>query len=524
MRYQISYTHLSCLFCVVILTLVHTTPILADVDPVTGEPLSQTFSVTVNGQAVSVIRYEDIDYVQAPVCCNAQIAITRLDGQAIENYRVRPDRFGITGTVTDNQLTLTLNQHGQLVVNIGLMRKLILLLEPPASDRPRPGDTGLINIMTYNVDPTGTLDNTALIQQAINELPSNGVLYFPAGRYLTGSLDLKSNMTLYVDDQAIIKGTSDHTKHLFNGSYLYFLRGENLTNVKILGQGTIDANGEVVRTLWEAIKGQKVPGRIFLMIGCQNLNVNGMIFRDSYSWNMHLVTCDNVEIQNVKILSSMSHSNGDGLDLDGCIDVFVDNCLFYAWDDAISLKAAWSSRSPLNNTVRNCVLWSQMATGIRLGTESHSTAFSNFLFENIDILRANTMIRIFDYQGADIHDLIFRNMWFDEYSLYAHELGYDEVDSGDVTAGETYLMLTLISQTSSYPVGKVHDILLEKIHTSVMVGSKFYGIDPGDGSKTVYDNTIHNLYCAGVLITTAEDAHIRGNDFGEIPTIEYSGQ
>jgi len=48
-------------------------------------------------------------------------------------------------------------------------------------------------------------------------------------------------------------------------------------------------------------------------------------------------------------------------------------------------------------------------------------------FEDIDILRANTMLRIYNYDGAEVHDILFRNLWFEEYSLRVQDLGYDGI-------------------------------------------------------------------------------------------------
>lgn len=496
--------------------------------PVTDEPISDTYAVHVDGNPVPVIRYEDIDYVQFPFTEPVDISITRLDGKPIESSRIRPERLGYEPVIKGSSMTFALDQPRKLFVNINLMRKVLILAEPVATDRPSPDSPGVVSVLEYQVDRNGRRDNTDLIQKTIDELPRNAMLYFPPGRYLTGSLHLKNDMTLYLDENAILKGNNNPDQHQFRGNYLYFLRGEDIENVKICGMGTIDANGDVIRNAWqERLSKRKVPGRAVLMVNVKGLVVQGVTVRDSYSWNVHVVESDNVRFDNVKVLSSLTHSNGDGLDLDGCVNVLVDDCLLYCEDDAITPKAAWSNRSPENYLVRNCILWSQRATGIRLGAETHSPAFRNMVFENIDFLRANTMIRIYNYDGADIHNIVFRNLWIEEYTMFVQDEGYVETNRVESSAhpGITYMFYVYMhKRRDNSKVGPVHDVLVENVHSQRIARSKLYGLPLANGDKSIWDITFRNLYENGEPIPTAEQARISHNEHAEPPTFSHDAR
>lgn len=477
----------------------------AAVDPVTGELLGSTFIVKIDGKVVPTRSYEDMDHLTFAWSKSVTLTVSRDDGKPIVASRIRPLRLEIPSTVAQSTLQFKLDKPQHLVINIDKLRKLVVIPQLLDPDRPDLNLPGVINVQSLGADPTGKVDNTAILQQAIDNLPTNGTLYFPAGCYRTGSLNLKSDMTLYVDAHALIKGSDDFKQHRFRRSYLYFIKAENAQNIRILGHGIIDANGGLIRRAWQVEKNKrKVAGRCFLSVNVKNLTIKNVTFRESYSWNVHFVTTDNLHVDRVKVFSSMSNSNGDGFDVDGCDGVLVENCLIFAEDDAITPKASWTTANAQNYVFRNCILWSQNATGIRVGDETKSPEFANMLFENIDILRANTMIRLNAADGGDVHDLIFRNFWLEEYTMHVQDLGFDEIcrlakiPGKKRGPGQTYMLqLYMHKRKPNSPAGLIRDVLLENIHSSVLVKSKFSGMPRPDGLKSVRNITFRNYTAAG---------------------------
>jgi len=480
-----------------------------------GEPLSTAFRLEVGGKAVPLHRYEDIDYAHFPFQGATTIRITRLDGTGIAAHRIRPERLGYQGEAKGAALTFQLDQPRKLVVNIDRLRKVVIMAEAP-QDPP-------LAVELTGLDGTGQQDNTARIQKAIDELPKNGVLRIPPGRYQTGSLRLKSDMTLYLDHGAILKGSSNPELHTMRGTYLYFLLGENLSNVTLAGPGTIDANGGATRAAWEKKLGQeKVPGRALLFLDSKNVQVRDVTIRDSYSWNVHVVECDDVVIDNVKVLSNLTHGNGDGLDLDGCVNVKVSDCFLYCEDDAISPKASWSHRTPENYQVRDCILWSQCATGIRLGDETDSPAFRDMSFENIDILRANTMLRIYNYDGAELHGIRFRNLWLEEYSMHVQDQGYEETARHrPAHEGVTSLLHVYIRKRGEKSrLGTVRDVRLKNVHSQKLVKSRLSGEARPDGTKGIRQIVFKGFTENGQPLDTLQALQVKLGEDSEGVSVE----
>jgi polygalacturonase len=406
------------------------------------------------------------------------------------------------------------------------LRKLILLPQILDPDAPNPAQpaAGVVDVQSLGTDSSGRLDNTTILQAAIDTLPANGTLYFPAGLYRTGSLDLKSDMTLYLADRAVLKGSDDHRRHKFHprSNTLYFLGAESVRNLHIRGHGLIDANGHAARLAWEKERGvRKIPGRCLPIRNGLNLTLRSVTIRNSCSWSIHLVDADDVQIEGLKVLSNFTDSNGDGLDLDGCNGVRVENCLIYAEDDAISPKAAWSTRSPRNFVIRDCILWSQNATGIRLGSEARSAEFADMLFENIDVLRANTMVRIFNYDGADMHRITFRNLWVEEYTQHAQERAEEEIRRLPEKRGpdHTYLLHVYVRPNAGAPAGQVREVRLENVHAARLVRSALTGAPRPDGVPSIRDIVFRHCTVAGRCLTDATALKISANAHAAPPTV-----
>ena len=469
----------------------------------------------VNKMPLAVHRFGDIDYVHFACSGPTRLTIRRLDASTVNSCRVRPTQLGITAAPHSDSVEVMVFPRNKLVVNVDHLRKLFVFVE--LDDRQDvPEGHKRIDIVQRGADPSGQRDSTEVIQSTIDALDAGDELYFPPGCYRTGSLRLKSDMTLRLAGGAILKGTDDHRRYQFfrDGSYLYFLLIDGLKNVRIIGPGTIDANGYIVRRKWQEAKGvRKQPGRLLLCVDSQNIEVRDVILRDSFSWTAHLVNCDECEIGNVKILADTRNSNVDGLDVDGCRRLTAEDLFIYAEDDAISVKAAWCHENPRDLAFRNCILWSQNATGIRVGTETEAEAFRRMVFENTSILRANTMVRIFCHQGAHIEDVAFRDFWMEELSMYAPN-DYEEFRRiAEVTKGVTYLLQLQVRKEKGKGIGTIQDVLFENVKAQVGAGSKIKGYDAPAGTTLIRNVTVRNLKIEDQWVSDATTGRFSINDY-----------
>lgn len=212
-----------------------------------------------------------------------------------------------------------------------------------------------------------------------------GTVYFPPGRYLTGTLFLKSHVRLHLDAGATLVGSSQlsdypvtvcgfrsYTDNYTDKSLLY---GENLDNVGIEGAGTIDGQGAAFQGPY------KVRPYMIRLIGCRGVHVSGVTIRDSPMWVQHYLNCEDVHIAGITVRSRVN-ANNDGIDIDCSERVRISDCDISSGDDAIVLKST-AARPCRNVVITNCVL-SSRCNALKLGTETNG-GFENIVIDNCSI-------------------------------------------------------------------------------------------------------------------------------------------
>ena len=223
----------------------------------------------------------------------------------------------------------------------------------------------MFNVKDFGAKGDGIgLDGIA-INRAIDEAANagGGTVYFPAGNYLSGSIHLKSNICLYIDQGATLIAASDSTEfdkpeksvndiyqdyghsHWHNS----FIWGENLHDVSIIGTGKIWGKG-LVRS---GRNGDVRPNKAISLLLCRNVIIKDISILHG-GWFAILATgVDNLTIDNLKV-----DTNRDGFDIDCCKNVRVSNCTVNSpSDDGICLKSSFGlgyAKSTENVTITNC--------------------------------------------------------------------------------------------------------------------------------------------------------------------------
>jgi polygalacturonase len=248
----------------------------------------------------------------------------------------------------------------------------------------------------------GKVKNTEAFKKAIEDLSKKGggKLVVPRGMWLTGPIELKSNINLHVEEGAFIIFSKDKNDYpLVDVSFegLNTIRcqspisARNANNIAITGKGVIDGSGDAWRavkkgklaeTEWKQIvasggilssdgktwypsesykKGFEssssfnVPDKIskeelqsvkdFLrpvmvsLVGCDKVLLDGPTFQNSPAWNLHPLMCSNVILRNLTVRNPWFSQNGDGVDLESCKNVLIYDNTFDVGDDAICIKS-----------------------------------------------------------------------------------------------------------------------------------------------------------------------------------------
>lgn len=238
--------------------------------------------------------------------------------------------------------------------------------------------SGIFNIRGYGAIGDGVTMDTEAIQKAIDSCSESGggTVWIPTGRFVIGTVQIKSNVTLSLDYGAELLGSQnmddypiDNLRPAREGNSECLLYAVDATNIRFEGLGVIDGRGTP-----EAFPKKAGPGgkdnrpRLIRFENCQNLTFSGLTYKNPAFWGIQLVDCNDVHFTGVTVRMRNNHSNNDGLDIDGCENVLIENCDIVSGDDAICLK---SSQRPCRNiVVRDCIASSATAA-VKFGTSSH---------------------------------------------------------------------------------------------------------------------------------------------------------
>jgi hypothetical protein len=248
--------------------------------------------------------------------------------------------------------------------------------------------TGFINVREFGAIGDGIHLETKSLQAAINACAARGggVVYFPPGRYLSGTIFLKSKITLTLEAGATLLGSTSLSDYpavrpssvrTYTDSYVRhsLLFGEGLDRVTITGRGTINGQGAPFR--------DPEPKRPYIirLISCSNVEVSGIRLEDSPMWVQHYLECSHLLLRDLTI-RSICNRNNDGIDIDACEKVRISNCDIISQDDAIVLKST-TERPCQDITITNCLL-SSRCNALKLGTESVG-GFRNIAISNCAI-------------------------------------------------------------------------------------------------------------------------------------------
>jgi polygalacturonase len=242
------------------------------------------------------------------------------------------------------------------------------------------GAEAVYDVRDYGAKAEGKTSCTEPIQSAIDKCAAagGGTVYFPPGKWLSGTIYLEDHVTLLLDSGSTLLGSRDPNDYAGprgDFSYWSLIAGRGLKNIAIRGSGTIDVQGSAFRR-----KDRSRPKAIYLE-KCRDIVIEGVNMRSAGSWMQHYFDCDRVSIRDINVFNHVSYNN-DGLNIDSCRDVRITGCVVDSDDDAIVLKSR--SLKPCENvTIANCVV-SSHCNAIKMGTESGG-GFQNITVANCTI-------------------------------------------------------------------------------------------------------------------------------------------
>lgn len=252
----------------------------------------------------------------------------------------------------------------------------------------------------FGIKADGITLNSMSIQKAIDFVneQGGGRLVFTPGNYLTGTIYLKSNVTLHLENGATLLGSTnpwDYIKDPYiNWTSMIFALKQ--TNIGITGKGTINGRGfQTANNMVDYIhRGLYVdplkldrpnetnrPQNVYFR-ECENVTITDITLRDPASWNQTYDQCKNLYVDGIYV-DSKSYWNNDGIDVVDCDGVVLKNAVIDAADDVFCFKSHDANSICQNVVVENCVGRSS-ANGLKFGTVSRG-GFKNFKVKNLTI-------------------------------------------------------------------------------------------------------------------------------------------
>ena len=290
------------------------------------------------------------------------------------------------------------------------------------------------------------------IQAAIDAAAVGGgrVVVTP-GNYESGTLYLRSNVELHIDEGAVICGKTSAADYsdVQSAEGLYpenskkaFLVCEDCRNVSITGAGTIDGRGvsfyDASRLNGDGFfeKPECERPRMLQFLRCRNVRLSGVTLKDSPCWTVWFRRCEDVDVSGIAILGDSRMINNDGIDIDACRRVRVRKSRFDTADDCLVLRAI---RSPNGSEavcedvlVEDCVLKSRCQC-VRIGCPSDDT-IRDATFRRIKSKGRNAVFSCHPYQYLSPGDrgyLRTANIVFEDWEVDCYGFAVClSVDSG----------------------------------------------------------------------------------------------
>ena len=244
------------------------------------------------------------------------------------------------------------------------------------------------NASKFGIRSDGVTMNTRSIQKAIDWISEQGggTLRFWVGRYLTGSIHLKSNVTIELMEGAILVGSTnpwDYDRLVATNDHALIM-AEGVEHIRLIGVynsgGCVDGQGRELGNnctmmvhaglindkLSNDRVGEGIRPRLLLFRECKDVEVDNVTFRNAANWVCMYDQCEDVKVNNVRVQST-AFWNNDGIDIVDCDRFVLSNSYINASDDAICLKSHSAKKRCQNVEVRNCTARSS-ASGIKFGT------------------------------------------------------------------------------------------------------------------------------------------------------------
>jgi hypothetical protein len=343
------------------------------------------------------------------------------------------------------------------------------------------------NVRDYGAIGDGKTKDTQAVQKAIDACSAagGGMVVLPAGRYLSGTIYLKSNVEFHLSAGATLLGSPDRADYNADNNFpenvffpqdlvsaAHLVIAYRQENVSITGSGTIDGNSSAffgplpkgaVATYRYKSTNYPIPswrpGQMVFFCRCTRVAVRDVRLLNSPYWTLFFLGCDSVKVRGLEIINPPATRNGDGIDIDCSRNVTVSDCVIHSGDDCITVRSAvrilGDTPQPSENiTVTNCVL-STPTNAIRVGVGTGQ--MRRCTFSNIVVKDSGRAISVVSSYTPTSHGATIEQISFSDFVIDAN------------------LPIAVAAGPGAKPPGAIRDISFARFRVTASAGSQIAG-------------------------------------------------
>lgn len=418
----------------------------------------------------------------------------------------------------------------------------------------------IINIKDFGAVGNGITNDTALINKAIFSAKKGDTVYVPCGRYLVGTLKLKSDITFEMATDTVLIGSSDlsdydEVLHDPNNRYMFeksayspfatcgVLYLDMVENVEVIGGNIVfddlsfddkQENNPIIEDndyisglgYFRKPKYSYVPNKprpVGLYISrSRNIKIKKVSFEKSAFYSAWMLNSSEMLFDGVKIRNSKYQWNGDGLHFSACNNVEIMNCDILASDDCIAVDGNYGGKS-YNFNVHDCVFEStihiiRIFTGLDFGVEKSCDedyerySVSNIKIRDCQVLEGAGVLLLCAFDG-NIRDVQIENLTCKQY--YEGTAISMSAKAGTISGVQIKNCKFDCNGIGYYCAennGRIDKVQLKKCQFNVTPKTKFWGDDFPDGLATHMFSMPYAMVCKNVEELTLNEVCVQWND------------
>jgi polygalacturonase len=378
------------------------------------------------------------------------------------------------------------------------------------------------DILKYGAIGDGKTLNTEAVQKAVDACFQNGggKVVVPTGVFIIGTVILKSNVHLYLEAGAVLRGSPDLNDYApYNQVHYGMLYAVNSENINISGFGNIDGNGDHFFDLTKAKKiiwtgtnytrqkenyrkvadggigdGPIVPNnrpyQMFIFSNCKRVTINDIFITEAPFWTMLFADCDGVKVDGIRLWTNMLAPNADGIDIASCNNVIITNCDIRSGDDAIAIVGYdhhyeipgfnGLRHASDNIMVTNCNLQSY-SSAVRIGSLDQNSVH-NISISNCNITNSTRGIGIFLRDEGSLENITISNLVIETV-----------LRTGDWWGNGEPIHISAIRGKENVKLGKIKNVKFDNITCKGENGIIVFGTDESIIENVSFENITFEL-------------------------------